>query len=266
MRYFVVAFCAGVLLFRGPASAGGVCTVLAETNSETILVKQGDCASRNSPASTFKIALSVMGYDAGLLQDAHAPARPYLDAYQAWLDVWKKETDPTSWQRDSVVWYSQVLTRALGAERFTRYVNAFAYGDRNLSGDSGKNNGLTNAWLSSSLQISPEEQTVFLRKLLTYHLPVSWAAHDATLAIIPVFPLANGWTAHGKTGTGFQPGADGVNDPNRQFGWFVGWAEKSGHRIVFVRLIKDDAAIQGPAGLRARDALLAELPALLPRE
>jgi beta-lactamase class D len=264
MRHFLAAFCTGILLFYGSASAGGVCTVLAEADSETVLVRQGDCG-RNSPASTFKIALSVMGYDAGVLQDAHTPVWPYLDSYQAWLDIWKKDADPTSWQRDSVVWYSQVLTRALGAGRFASYVNAFDYGDRNLSGDPGKDNGLTNAWLGSSLQISPEEQTVFLRKLLAYKLPASRAAHDATLAIVPVFPPANGWTVHGKTGTGRLRNAD-AKDPDRQFGWFVGWAEKGGHRIVFARLIKDDEAIQSFAGPRARDALLAELPVLLPHE
>jgi beta-lactamase class D len=235
-------------------------------SSETILIRQGDCASRNSPASSFKIALSVMGYDAGVLQDAHAPVWPYLESYQAWIDIHKKETDPTSWQRDSAVWYSQVLTRALGAERFARYVNAFDYGDRNLSGDPGKDNGLTNAWLGSSLQISTDEQAAFLRKLLTYKLPASRAAHDATLAIIPAFPLADGWAIHGKTGTGAQRGADGGKDPKRQFGWFVGWAEKSGRKVIFARLIKDDEENRTFAGLRARDALLAELPALLPRE
>jgi beta-lactamase class D len=50
---------------------------------------------------------------------------------------------------------------------------------------------------------------------------------------------------------------------DRQFGWFVGWAERAGRRVVFVRLIKDDAPEPTFASLRARDGLLAELPGML---
>ncbi len=44
----------------------------------------------------------------------------------------------------------------------------------------GKNNGLTNAWLSSSLEISPEEQIAFLQKLAADQLPVSLKAQEMT--------------------------------------------------------------------------------------
>ncbi|ASX27927.1 hypothetical protein BA173_03570 [Rickettsia sp. MEAM1 (Bemisia tabaci)] len=52
----------------------------------------------------------------------------------------------------------------------------FSYGNQDTSGDKGKNNGLTNAWLSSSLEISPEEQIAFLQKLAADQLPVSLKA------------------------------------------------------------------------------------------
>jgi beta-lactamase class D len=43
----------------------------------------------------------------------------------------------------------------------------------------------------------------------------------------------------------------------------VGWASKGGRTFVFVRQIQDDARHDRPAGLRARDALLPDLPARL---
>ena len=43
----------------------------------------------------------------------------------------------------------------------------------------------------------------------------------------------------------------------RQTGWFVGWAERDDQRLVFAYLIRDTKKTSGPAGLRARDALLA---------
>lgn len=53
-------------------------------------------------------------------------------------------------------------------------------GNQDTSGDKGKNNGLTHSWLSSSLEISPEEQIDFLQKLLDNKLPVSLKSHEMT--------------------------------------------------------------------------------------
>lgn len=260
----IKAFGVLLCLLASPALATPVCTVLVEVDGGKVLAQQGpQCETRNSPASTFKIALAVMGYDAGILSDEHAPAWPYKAEYDAWMDSWKTTIDPTSWLRESVVWYSREITHRLGPEKFQHYVDAFDYGNRDLAGDPGQNNGLTSAWLGSSLKISPLEQTAFLRKLLNHQITVSNQALDRTIAIMPQFPLADGWTVHGKTGTGFQQNPDGQRDRDRQFGWFVGWAEKADRKVAFARLIKDDVKIEQAAGPRARESLLGDLPQLL---
>ena len=164
---------------------------------------------------------------------------------------------------DSVIWYSREITRRLGAVRFQRGIHRLAYGNGDLSGDPGQNNGLTHAWLSSSLQISPLGQVAFLGALVGERLPVRRDAMAKTRAIVPVFATANGWTIHGKTGTGFQPRPGGGVDRDRQFGWFVGWGEKDGRKLVFARLIKDTGPEAVRAGFRARDALLADWPDLV---
>jgi beta-lactamase class D len=84
---------------------------LVAADSGKVLLQQGaQCATQNSPASTFKIALAAMGYDAGILVDEHTPAWPYKQEYAAWIDSWKQIIDPTSWQREFVVWYSREIT------------------------------------------------------------------------------------------------------------------------------------------------------------
>lgn len=60
--------------------------------------------------------------------------------------------------KESCVWYSQVLTKELGMKKFQDYVTKFSYGNMDLSGDKGQKNGLTHAWVASSLRISAEEQ------------------------------------------------------------------------------------------------------------
>ncbi|HVQ14960.1 MAG TPA: penicillin-binding transpeptidase domain-containing protein, partial [Vicinamibacterales bacterium] len=184
------------------------------------------------------------------------PAWPYKQEYQTWNDAWKQTTTPKTWLRDSVVWYSQVLTRKLGAGRLQDYVNKLAYANRDLSG------GLTTAWLSSSLQISATQQVEFVRRMVRQELPVSRAAVDRTMALMPLAATA-GWRVSGKTGTGFQRGADGRNDQDRQVGWFVGWASREGRTVVFVRLLEDDRPERINAGLRARDGLLSDWASLM---
>jgi beta-lactamase class D len=255
--------CSCLLALAGAAQADA-CTLVAELETGRVLKREGDCERRSSPASTFKVPLSLMGYDAGILKDENEPAWPYKPEYKAWIEAWKATKTPRSWLKDSVVWYSHVLTRELGEQRFKRYVDAFNYGNRDVSGDKGKGNGLTRAWLSaSSLQISPVEQIAFMSRLLKRELPVSDKARDMTLAIMPSFPLPDGWTAYGKTGSGFQPLRDGTFDRSRQFGWFVGWAQKGERRILFARLIRDERKESSVASFRARDSLLADLPALI---
>jgi beta-lactamase class D len=240
-----------------------LCTVLAEAETAKTLEQDGQCDQRLTPASTFKVALSLMGYDAGYLTDEHLPALPFRDGYADWIPSWRTTTDPTAWIGNSVVWYSQRLTEWLGPERFRQYVTSFHYGNEDLSGNPGKHDGLTQAWLSSSLQITALEEAAFLEKLVRHELSVSMRAYDMTSRITRVAQLANGWDIHGKAGSGTPRRPDGTLDRDREIGWFVGWANKAGRTIVFVRCIEGAVQEQPRAGLRARADFLQELPALL---
>jgi beta-lactamase class D len=251
---------------QAAAQARVICTIVAEAENGHPLIQEGDCDSRMSPASTFKIAISLMGYDAGILKNADQPQLPFKKGYVDWRPEWRKPASPSRWMRESVVWYSQQITKQLGADRYAGYVKAFGYGNQDLSGDPGKNNGLTGAWLSSSLQISPLEQVAFLGKLVRRELPVSARAYEFTGQITDYGLQPSGWRVHGKTGAGLPRNPDGSLRRGQPFGWFVGWAEKDERRVVFARLIQDSKRQRVPPGFRARDAVLADVftdPAVL---
>jgi beta-lactamase class D len=250
--------------FIAAAQAKTLCTVLADAASEKIIEQNGDCETRVTPASTFKIAISLMGYDSGFLRDEHTPAIPFREGYTDWNPAWRVTTDPASWIKNSVVWYSQQITQRLGEDRFRNYASAFHYGNEDVSGDAGKHNGLMRAWISSSLKISPLEQAAFLRALVRRHLPVTPLAFEMTDKITTLGETADGWRINGKTGTGFPINTDGSEDKAHAYGWFVGWATKDNRAIVFVRLIQEDKQEPVSAGLRAREAFTKELTSLLP--
>jgi beta-lactamase class D/beta-lactamase class D OXA-42 len=253
----------GLFLSAAGAHAGILCTAMADATGK-VLKKQGDgCDRRVTAASTFKIAISLMGYDSGFLKDEHAPKLPFKQGYPDWIKSWRADTDPASWIKNSVVWYSQQVTQSLGEDRFKHYVTAFGYGNQDVSGDPGKKDGLTRSWLSSSLKISPLEQLSFLEKLVNRQLPVGAHAYDMTARITSLGTLPNGWEIHGKTGAGGPRAADGNMDGRRAYGWFVGWATKDGRTVVFARLIQNEKKEPVSPGLRARETMMRELPGLL---
>lgn len=245
------------------AEARVICTVVADANSGRLLEEQGDCTREVTPASTFKIAISLMGYDAGVLKSEHDPVLPFKPGYVDWRPSWRQPSDPARWMSESVVWYSQQVTQALGPKRFSAYVSRFDYGNHDLTGTPGKDDGLTTAWLSSSLRISPLGQVQFLRKVVRRTLPVSAQAFDMTDRITRIEGGFDGWAVHGKTGAGSPPTFwQGVQD-HGAYGWFVGWATKGERKVVFARLIQDETEQASPPGFRARDEMLKALPALL---
>ena len=252
---------ASVLAF--PVANAATCTALSDAVTGKLLRQEGSCAERVTPASTFKIALSLMGYDSGYLTDEHLPALPFHEGYLDYIPSWKATTDPTTWIKNSVVWYSQQLTEWLGEARLRHYVEAFHYGNADVSGDPAKHDGLTHAWLSSSLRISPLEQLEFLHHLVTRQLPVSARAYELTGRITAVGELPGGWDVHGKSGNGARVNADGTVDHTRQIGWFVGWASKGERVLAFARCIQDDAPQAESVAKRAREGLLRDLPGIL---
>lgn len=256
---------AGAALAALPAraEAATLCTLVADAATGKVLSEEGPgCAGRVTPASTFKIPIALMGYDAGILTDAHAPVWSFKPGYADWRAEWKRDTDPTYWMKESVVWYSQKITTKLGMERFKGYVTGFGYGNEDVSGTRGKGDGLTQSWLSTSLAISPREQAAFLGRMLRGDLPVSPHAVAMTAAILR-YGEVDGWSVHGKTGMGFALDAKGKPVRGQPYGWYVGWASKQGRTLIFARLDRDEARQETPTSVRARDALIKELPAKL---
>lgn len=261
MNWLTYLVGATVVMLSLPAAAEQrvVCTMAIEIGTAEPLVREGSCDERMSPASTFKIAISLMGFDAGILEDGDHPEWPFREGYADWIPTWRQATTPETWLRDSVVWFSQQVTERLGAERFADYVGRFDYGNRDVSGDAGKANGLTNAWLSSSLQIAPAEQIGFLTRMLEGELPVSDDAVARTVELLDQGIRSGSWRVYGKTGAGIQRGADGRLLQGQPFGWYVGWATRDDRTIVFARLVRFSERPEGSPGRLARDGVVGDL-------
>ncbi len=208
---------------------------------DKILIQEGECKKAYPPESSFKIPLSLIGFDSGILKDETSPVWNLPNGEDPYINVCRNEHNPRTWMRDSCLWYSRILTKELGMKKFQECVTKFNYGNMDLSG------GIVDAWVSSSLKISPIEQVAFIRKVNSEKLPVSKKAYELTKKIMYIQKLSGGWKLYGKTGSG------------ALHGWFVGYIEKAGRTIEFASHIVDTEKQATFASFRARNEALNKL-------
>ena len=214
------------------------CLIIMQNNQN--IIRKGQCNVRYSPCSTFKIAISLMGYNEGVLIDSSSPKLPFKEWYVDYIDTWKSEQTPTTWIKNSCVWYSQLIVEKIGKDKFTDYVKKFNYGNEDVSGNDDKNSGFLKSWLTSSLKISPLEQMGFLQQFYHNQLPVNAEAYNKTKNLLYIKEL-HGWQLYGKTGT---------CAGNK---WFVGFLEKQNNNAMIVYFVDD---IRNRTNITSYDTLI----------
>jgi len=204
------------------------CLEVLDTATGRIVRHGGaQCAKPLSPCSTFKIPNSLIALETGV-----ASGPDFLlkwDGVKRDRPEWNQDHTLATAIRVSAVWYYRELARRIGAERMQRHVDAFDYGNRDLSA------GVDRFWLGNSLKISADQQLRFLEKLQKGTLPVSARAQQVVRDITRQ-QWSEGVSYHGKTGScGFDDGTS--------HGWWVGFVTRGEKRHAFAaNIIGKDAS------------------------
>jgi beta-lactamase class D len=216
------------------------CFILYNLNEQKIVSEYNPnnyCNQRISPDSTFKIPLSLMAFNQGIISQNTVFK---WDGKKGTMPEQDRDQTPNSWLKYSVLWVSQQITPQLGYARIKHYLAGFQYGNQNFNGDPGKNNGLTHAWLSSSLSISAMEQLNFLKAMLSNELPISNEAVAHTKENLYLGKLNNGADYFGKTGSGRHGRNERLTHPSQlRDGWFVGFIQNANQQYIFVSNLSD---------------------------
>jgi len=189
------------------------------------------CRERFSPFSTFKIPNSLIGLETGAVADAGTVIAwdrvkyPLPSLTKEPFVQWARDHTLQSAFTNSVVWYYRELAQRVGEVKMKRYVDAFHYGNADISGGLNSRELFDAFWLESSLTISASEQVEFLKAFYTGKLPVSERATRIVKEIM-VRERGDGWILSGKTG-------GGSVGPGRSLGWFVGYLERGGDVYIF---------------------------------
>lgn len=216
------------------------CFILYDQNKHKIVSQYNPhnrCNQRIAPDSTFKIALSLMAFDQGIINQNTVFK---WNGQKGALPEHDRDQTPRTWLKYSVLWVSQQITPQLGHTRIKNYLADFNYGNQDFSGDPNKNNGLTHAWLASSLKISATEQLHFLNAMLSHKLPINHSAIENTRKNLYLGKLSNGAHYYGKTGSGRHGRNEREANPSKlRDGWFVGFIEQGDQHYIFVSNLTD---------------------------
>ena len=172
-RLLSLIICGLIIFYARAVQAEENFLLIDGITSETVLELGPHVEERISPCSTFKIALSLMGYDAGILIDETNPTWDFQDGYDDWLVSWRAPLTPKSWMHYSCVWYSKVLSLRLGPEKIQSYLTSMEYGNKDMSGGLPEPGPADPAWIDFSLTISPRQQVDFIQRMILAKLPIS---------------------------------------------------------------------------------------------
>ena len=171
------------------------------------------------PASTFKIANTLLILGAGVIADPEEDLIPWDGIVRG--GSWDQDQTLRTAFRRSAYWAYSKLAREAGHEWMKSRVSSLGYGNENVGGpeDTGS------FWLEGPLAITAREQVGFLSRLYRRSLPVPREHIDQVVEYMEV-GRGPDWVLRGKTGWGRPEGSADI-------GWFVGWLEGSRDTWLF---------------------------------
>lgn len=191
--------------------------VLYDVDAETYTgLDEKRAETRFIPASTFKIANSLIGLSTGAVSSVDE-VLPYGGKPQ-YMKAWEQDMGLREAIRISNVPIYKELARRIGLERMKASVSKLGYGNAEIG------TAVDNFWLVGPLKISAVEQTQFLARLAQGQLPFPVDAQTRVREITQL-DKGEGWILHGKTGWSdtYKP----------DLGWWVGWVEQDGKLYSF---------------------------------
>jgi beta-lactamase class D len=233
---FVVAALLWICPMMGARQAEGECVVIYDEARDTVWRSDpGRCASRLSPASTFKVPHALIALETGVIT---------AETIETWDGTkyqnrasWEKPHSLESAIRNSVLWFFQRTATRIGPERMRGFLERFAYGNADTS-------GVPNAfWINGTLRISADEQVAFLRRFYRQDLGIRPEHQDKVFHALlqPAGAVQNSTGVH-KLASTWRPGTElsaktgggmALIDPELRVSWLVGRVTLGGQHYVF---------------------------------
>lgn len=234
--------------FERERITGGIALLDTQTG-EVTCSDVARCQASYLPASTFKIANTIIALETGVVEDAET-VLPW-DGQPRELEEWNAKLTLREAIRTSCVPCYQDIARKIGQERMNDWLAKLDYGNHDTSG------GIDSFWLGGGLRITPLEQLAFLRRLAEGNLPISERTREIVIDLITL-DVGPDHQLLGKTGLVTK--AQG----RKELGWFVGYVELGPRRVFFATTVDSHPADVDilPVRRRVTEAVLSGTGAL----
>lgn len=199
-----------------------------------------------SPYSTFKIVSTLAGLNNGVIKDKTSTMN--YSGVQYPNPEWNANLTLEEAFQTSCIWYFRQVIDSVGYTEMQNEINELDYGNKDLSEWEGSNinsyEELNGFWLSSSLKISPFEQTKILSQIFEGK-SIYNSQNIEILKEIMLIQNEESQKIYGKTGSGSNGEA-----------WFVGFMEEAGQRIYFSTYLSDSSKSKEISGNMAKEITL----------
>ena len=236
------------------------CVVINESGTtERLRGSAADCATRLSPASTYKMPHALIGLETGVVTET--TVEKWDGVKRPEQPKWNQDHTVLSAMRPSVLWFFQRMAPRIGAARAHEWLQRFNYGNADTSGP------ITMYWVNGQLRISPDEQLAFVKKFYDGTLPVSTVHVDRLKQALAQAPgtvenargvhmldakWRDGIALNSKTGATTPPSGESVS-------WLVGQLTVDRRQIAFA------SAVWRTGGVDTLDAARLLIDALVER-
>ncbi|MBK6820409.1 MAG: class D beta-lactamase [Bacteroidetes bacterium] len=197
------------------------CFELADNNHDMIYIYNLQRASKRfSPASTFKIMSSLIALETNVALDENLII-PWDGV--ARRPEWDKDMNLREAFKVSCVPYYQALARKIGKVDMQKWIDTVRYGNKRT----GPN--VDDFWLNDTLQITPDEQVGFIKKLYFDKLPFAQRSQRIVRSLM-LQEDSTHYKLYYKTGTQMPL----RNNKKVILAWIVGFVEKRETQIGVV--------------------------------
>ena len=170
------------------------------------------------PASTFKIANSLIGLQTGVITDENMVIR--WDGVKRSEEAWNHDLTMKTAFEVSAVNYYQEVARRIGRDTMKKWIDSLGYGNRRVEGP------IDSFWLNNTLKITADEELGLVKKLYFDQLPFYKRTQEIVRNVMLREDNANYRLSY-KAGLGYA-------ENGHEIGWIVGWIEENKHPYFFV--------------------------------
>lgn len=181
------------------------------------------------PASTFKIANSIIGLETGAIKNENELFK--WDGQPKAVKRWEQDLDLKDAFHYSCVPCYQALARKIGVKKMQQFVQKLNYGQLVID-----TSNIDLFWLQGASKINQFEQINFLKRFYQSRLPIS-SRTEKIMKELMVIEETKQYTIIGKTGWSI------TNDKDN--GWFVGYVKSKDNVHFFATNIEPRSSFNG---------------------